>query len=296
MVRNVIGGVVLLILLGVVGFVYYDRFGKKPTEETASNTNSGNPPSGPPTGPPSGMPGSKGPQGPRQPGGPGNSGPKQPGQPNPYTGEGVSGGQVLDVDAFVYAPYYGVYSSDEWTLSLSDEENGIPVYQVYLRPEQQTKVNDLWAGQSVKIRGRQLPRSATDAGTKVVAAEIVSIGAPPKFVEMTVDQLLKEFQDGPEAAKKKWKKTNSYDPPWIKLTGTFDGASPDDVGFPGIQLKGTDAGTNKPNRVFVDVTIPLKPLVKGLKPGQQLTVRVRGLNEMAAGQVRFTTGLFPFQK
>jgi uncharacterized protein (TIGR03067 family) len=54
MVRNIIGGVVLLILLGVVGFVYYERFGKKDKEETAST-----PKTDAPSGPPGGFPGPK---------------------------------------------------------------------------------------------------------------------------------------------------------------------------------------------------------------------------------------------
>ena len=36
LVRNIVGGVVLVILLGVVGFVYYDKFGKKDKDETAA--------------------------------------------------------------------------------------------------------------------------------------------------------------------------------------------------------------------------------------------------------------------
>ena len=44
MVRNIIGGIVLLILLGVVGFVYWDKFkDKKEAEGTTPNTNSENP-------------------------------------------------------------------------------------------------------------------------------------------------------------------------------------------------------------------------------------------------------------
>ena len=295
LVRNIVGGVVLLILLGVAGYVYYDKFGRKEKDEPTSSSSSSDPPTSAPTGRPNPKLPTGGP-GPKLPAGPNNPVPKQSGQPNLYTGDGISGGQMVEVEVFVYAPYYGVYTSDEWAFALSDEEGGVPSYWAYLRPDQQAKINDLWVGQSIKIRAQKLPKAPTEPVTKLAAAEIVSTGAPPEFVEMTVDQLLKEFQDGPEAAKKKWKKTASYNPPWIKLTGTFDGASPAEIELPGIQLKGTGGDTNTPNRVYIDVPSPIKPLVRRLKRGQQLTVRVRGLDDMAAGQVRFTTGLFPFSK
>jgi WD40 repeat protein len=73
MVRNVIGVVLLVILLGVAGYVFYDKYGKTRDEETASNPT---PPSGPPGGSGSGRP--SGPPGGR----PGGSDMGQPGGTN----------------------------------------------------------------------------------------------------------------------------------------------------------------------------------------------------------------------
>jgi hypothetical protein len=51
LVRNIIGGVLLVILLGVAGYVFYDKFGRKENEgDKESNTNT-IPPSGPPVRP-----------------------------------------------------------------------------------------------------------------------------------------------------------------------------------------------------------------------------------------------------
>ena len=51
LVRNIVGGVVLLVLLGVVGYVYYDKFGKRDKDEPASNSKSNDTPRDPPAGP-----------------------------------------------------------------------------------------------------------------------------------------------------------------------------------------------------------------------------------------------------
>ncbi len=65
LIRNIVGGVVLLVLVGVAIYIYYDKFGKK-DEPTASSAESGDQPNGPPSGPKGpadGFPRPKGPGG-----------------------------------------------------------------------------------------------------------------------------------------------------------------------------------------------------------------------------------------
>jgi hypothetical protein len=65
LIRNIVGGVVLLVLVGVAIYIYYDKFGKK-DEPTASSAESGDRPNGPPSGPKGpadGFPRPKGPGG-----------------------------------------------------------------------------------------------------------------------------------------------------------------------------------------------------------------------------------------
>jgi hypothetical protein len=71
--RNIVGGVLLLILLGVAGYVFYDRYGKK-KDDTASNPSPSNP--NPQPGPGGPGPIRPGPGGPIR---PGPGGPIRPG-------------------------------------------------------------------------------------------------------------------------------------------------------------------------------------------------------------------------
>lgn len=297
--RNIVGGVVLVILLGVVGFVYYDKFGKK-DDETASSSSSGNQtagPSGGGTGEGTGRPSG------------GGTLVVGGGRENPYTGEGFVGAvaeqeaeisRVYEVNAFDASP--------QWYMSLKKETpEGRPTFsaRVFFRPDQQSKLAELWPDQQIKIRGRKVAKPGVGMlGIEICdfyAAEVISSGPAPKFVEMTVDQLLKEFRDNRAAAEKKWTRpVGGPDPPWIKLTGVFDGPGPDVGGFQleTVQLKGDGPDGAKPNRLLIDTPGVIKPLVKNLKKGDRITVRVRMLAtaDQSAEQVRFLSGVFPLPK
>ena len=289
LVRNIIGGVVLIILLVVVFFVFKDRiFPPDDTKKTEnkSNTDGGNPPGPNPPGP--------------NPPGPGGN---QVAKANPYTGDGVSGGTVTEEEGEI-DDVWEKFKFDEsglWSLSLKKYNTTGKLAltgRVFLRPEQHAKIASLWPGQKIKIRGRKKSMGIIVGAehSEFYAAEIVSTGPEPKFTEMTVDQLLKEFRDDPDAAEKKWRPPVGGDPPpWIKLTGVFDGPGPKEIQYSHVQLKGDAPDGAKPNRVVISIGGHEK---NAIKIGERITVRVHRLQPLkeSAGQVYFVGSVFPLPK
>jgi LSD1 subclass zinc finger protein len=268
MTRNIIGGVVLLILLGVAGWVFYDKFGKKKDDDTAGNSG-GNPP------PANRTPPQAGPA-PITPGG--NPPPPKKSGPNSYTGEGITGGTLGEVEAFAgLGPALWAGTPGQRHLWLSDQVvDWTKTYLVYLKPDQWSKIDQLWPGQKVKIRARIVQQKGAASLINCYAAEIISTSPPPEFVEMTVDEVLKEFRTNNAAIRQKWTGDKA---PWIKLTGTFDslGAKPGgEYSIAPIILRGTEADGKKPNRIIVDMAVHDESVAKALKPGDRVTVRFKG--------------------
>lgn len=196
--------------------------------------------------------------------GSGGPGPRPAEKEDPYTGKGYDLLPPEEIDAEVFEPYQmNIYG--EWYMIIDLVVNGQPdtkVGRVFLRPDQQAKISDLWPFQRVRVRG-QKPRNPIIKSDMpdYFAAEIVSTGPPPAHETRTAAQLLAEFRADPTAGEK-------YGDRWVKLTGVVDQVREDT-----LVLKADGPDGPAPNRIELSANELTKSILKGYKPGQQLTIR-----------------------
>src|SRR5262245_5735939 len=218
---------------------------------------------------------------------PGTNDPK-PGQakgdPDPYTGANLPEGSSEERSGILIQPHANLPFHDQWFVVIGPSaESDAPNMntRVFLRPDQQEKISDLWPGQSVTVRGRKVPESHWPSPFKedILAAEVLSTGPAPAHTTQTADELLKEFRADPKKA------TEKYKDAWVKVTGVVAGSDGGGV-VDSVAIKGDEAGDQPPTRIIVDTPGLNKPPTKDLKPGAKLTVRIKSPFSTTEKQVR----------
>jgi predicted Zn finger-like uncharacterized protein len=138
---------------------------------------------------------------------------------SPYTGAGFELLPAEEIDAEIYEPYQmNIYG--QWYILLDLVPNGeldTKAAQVFLRPDQQSKISDLWPFQRVRIRGQRQKKPLVEGFPPAYfAGEVLSVGPAPPHVTVSAADLLNEFRADHAAAEKK------YSTDWAKITGVVD--------------------------------------------------------------------------
>ncbi len=194
--------------------------------------------------------------------------------------------QPVEFNAVVHETYFHTYSSefpDNWFVLAKDIRidggKALSLGKIFLRPEQHSRINDLWCDQKIKLRGFQITGRLAKLNEQCfLACEIISCSPGTKCRTVSADEVLQEFRKDYTAASERFRDD------WSRITGIVDEVLPE-----GLVMRGTEKDGRFPNRIEFQAGSFDQRILKDYKPGQQLTLRGRSpmRHELAKSKVIF---------